>query len=290
MESNGLDATAVRAEGQGLGGLRDVPAAGEPDVPPVKRKRGRPRKSEQSGKHVHVEPARPADAVAEGPSPEPEQQLRDGVEQPDSERVQLENAEEWTARDEAAYRRGFLDGGLRANDVFLHPDHRHIVAAKIDALIIDDPRAFNAWMTQGVVLLKQQAEEAKAARRPRGVMVEDGIEEMQSSGIPTDGPVGDGPARWAAKVAARHGVSRETSSVPEQYAPAPQASYDPNLASLVRAAVQEYMHGVSGTQLASPPPLAAGYGYPPAPAPVAPPPPFGPRPAFPSFWYDPRRR
>lgn len=175
------------------------------------------------------------------------------------------------------------------------PRTREAMACAIDAMIVDDPRAFNAWMTQGVVLLKQQAEEAKAARRPRGVIVEDGIEDLQSSGISSEsGFAGDGPARWAQKVAERQGmVSRETSSVPEpQYAPPPmpQASYDPNLASLVRAAVQEYMHGVSGTQLASPPPLA-GYGYPTQPVPVAPPLPFPSRaPAFPSFWYDPRRR
>lgn len=176
------------------------------------------------------------------------------------------------------------------------PKHRAIIAARIDALVVDDPRAFNAWMTQGVVLLKQQAEEAKAARRPRGAVMEEGIEDMQSSGISSEsGFAGDGPARWAAKVAARHGmdVPRETSSVPEVrtgYVPDQQASYDPNLASLVRAAVQEYMYGVSGTQLASPPPFAAGYGYPAPSAPVAPPSPFNARPAYPSFWYDPRRR
>lgn len=195
------------------------------------------------------------------------------MEQPDPERLLLE-----------AYQSG------RKSVIDSLPPSREAMACAIDALIVDDPRSFNAWMTQGVVLLKQQADETKAARRPRGVVVEDGIDnDMQSSGISSEsGFAGDGPARWAQKVAERQGMARETAPAPAQYAP-PQASYDPNLASLVRAAVQEYMHGVSGTQLASPPPLA-GYGYA-QPVPVAPPLPFPSRaPQFPSLWYDPRRR
>jgi hypothetical protein len=161
------------------------------------------------------------------------------------------------------------------------PQTREAWACAIDALIVDDPRALNAWMTQGLVLLKQQAEEAKAARRPRGVVVEDGIDEMQSSasGIPTDTP-DDAQARWAAKVAARHGMSG-ASSMPQ--------GVDPNLAGLVRAAVQEYMQGMGGTPFASPPP-AAGYGYPAPPAPVVPPPLPHYRQPMPNYWYDPRRR
>lgn len=220
------------------------------------------------------------------------------MEQPHPEGVQLDDRIVVT-REQLInlHNAAFGDGYVAAREWYLDPENAALTAAQVGALIVDDPRAFNAWMTQGVVLLKQQAEEAKAARRPRGVIVEDGIEDLQSSGISSEsGFAGDGPARWAQKVAERQGmVSRETSSVPEpQYAPRsmPQASYDPNLASLVRAAVQEYMHGVSGTQLASPLP-PAGYGYPTQPMPVAPPlPPHRLPNAYPvpGFWYDPRRR
>lgn len=156
------------------------------------------------------------------------------------------------------------------------------MACAIDALIVDDPREFNAWMTQGVVLLKQQAQAAKEARKPRGVMVEPGVEEMPSSGIPADSAPAsdDAHAAWFAR---RHG-----NAVPQYEAP-PQAQADPNLAMLVRAAVQEYIQH-SGTQLAPPPP-AAGYGYPPQyQQPVFPPPLPPARPVAPNFWYDPRRR
>lgn len=172
----------------------------------------------------------------------------------------------------------------------LAPEHREIVAAAIGAQVIDDPRAFNAWMNQGVVLLRQQAEAEKAARRPASVVIED--EPGEDSGIPTDsGPVGDGAARWAARVAARHGVevSRETNFVPQE-APAQQASFDPALVDLVRAVVREYTGSpVNGMALA-PLPQAAGYGHPTQP--VYPPHPLAQR--APAPWpyqgYDPRRR
>lgn len=163
------------------------------------------------------------------------------------------------------------------------PEYRAVIASRIDALIVDDPREFNAWMTQGVVLLKQQAQAAKEARKPRGVMVEDGVEDMPSSGIPADSAPAsdDAHAAWFAR---RHG-----NAVPQYEAP-PQPPADPNLAMLVRAAVQEYIQA-SGTQLAQPPPPAAGYGYPPQyQQPVFPPPLPPARPVAPNFWYDPRRR
>lgn len=262
MESNGLDKKAVRAEGQGLGGLRDVSAAGESDAPPVKRKRGRPRKSERTGGDVLVEQGQPEAAAAEGTGTE--QQLRP-VGEADSERLQL-----------------VYEAGRQAVLNSL-PQTREAMACAIDALIVDDPREFNAWMTQGVVLLKQQAQAAKEARKPRGVMVEDGVEDMPSSGIPADSAPAsdDAHAAWFAR---RHG-----NAVPQYEAP-PQAQADPNLAMLVRAAVQEYIQA-SGTQLAQPPPPAAGYGYPPQyQQPVFPPPLPPARPVAPNFWYDPRRR
>jgi len=164
------------------------------------------------------------------------------------------------------------------------PPTREAMACAIGALIVDDPREFNAWMTQGVVLLRQQAQAAKDARRPRGVMVEDGAEE-QSSGIPTDSG-DDAHAAWFAR---RHGGLVP----PQQYEAQPQQVPDPNLAALVQQAVMEYMRA-SGTQLAplSPPATGpygpAGYAYPghysqPVLTPPLPP-------ARPNFWYDPRRR